>query len=148
MATPQERLKRRWHTIAPTQNLLRLAQIRHTLQMPHPALLSLYLQKLNRIPFHPTRNYLRARIWMGFVEMVEPGEGEVEAGHVLVFSSCAGRFLHGEDALAVASKIGLHDGEVEESVLVECPLTGLHSVVKVAVEVVEGASIVSGAPGI
>lgn len=85
---------------------------------------------------------------MRAAEVEEPVEGKVEARHVAVLAGGGDGLEHGVDGVGVAAEVGLQDGEVHEGVLIEEAVAGLHRVVEVAVEVVEGVGVVAGTPAV
>ena len=46
--------------------------------------------------------------------------------------------LYRGDSFPVAAKIGLENGKIKESILIEGTISVLHCVIKVAMEVIEG----------
>lgn len=80
------------------------------------------------------------------MEVVQPREREVQTRHILILPRRIDGFLHREDALTIAAKVRLEDRQVQQRVLVEGTVAVMHSVVEVAVQVVEAARIVTATP--
>lgn len=78
--------------------------------------------------------------------MIEPAHTEIETADVLVFSRCGNGFVHGRKRVAKQSKVGLENGHMQKRVLVVALISRLHSVVEVAVQIVEGFGIIPSSP--
>jgi hypothetical protein len=120
-------------------------------QAPHPILLSLGFQKRQSIPLNTHHAFLRVLIHltrMKFPKMIQPTHAEIQAAHIPVLPSCSDRLPHGGDGFAIATKISLQDGKIQEGVLVEGTIPIVHSEVEVAVQALKRVRVIASAPGV
>lgn len=130
---------------------LRFAQLRRAEQSPHLRLFCLCFQKGQSVLFtseHACVLNILGLLWKCFAEMVHPAHAKIEAMHIMRLPRNGYGLLHCRDSLAVGAKVGLQNGQVQQSVLVETAISIVHGIVKVPMQIVEGGGIVSGAPGV
>ena len=74
---------------------------------------------------------------MCFPEMIEPAQTIIKTDHIIVFSCCSNGFLHGADSFGVTAKVCMQNSKIKERILVKGTISIEHSIIKIAMEVVE-----------
>lgn len=75
--------------------------------MVHATLFSFGLEELEGFPLHARGDHIWAVLGMGFVKVIQPGEGKVEAGHIFILTGSIDGFLHCLKRLAENSMVDM-----------------------------------------
>jgi hypothetical protein len=80
--------------------------------------------------------------------VVEPVQAEVETMYILVFPCRCYGLIDGSNSFPETPEVSLKDSHMQQGILVVYPLSRLHCMIKVTMEIIESRRVIPSLPSI